>query len=294
LVAAVNQGLAIGLGSCGGEPLCFHGISALRELELWATAGIPIEKVIHAATLVPARILGMDETLGSVEPGKVADLVVLSGDVTDDATAFRRVVAVFRGGQPLDLVSLGNTVRGEKTKRITHPAPDPAVSFSVDTLDQLDMRLQVLDDRSIGGSSTTELELASAEEGRKVLTINARLLPSKRSAKAFSSLILFPKEPPPPWDVRGFRGIRLGLRGSERPLVVLLSTFAVRDGDDFRVNLTPRGEWSEIQIPFKTFHQLNESSPVRWTGEDVTSFRFLWESDAPEEVHLELAEIGFY
>jgi len=63
--------------------------NALRNTVL--SVGVPIEEAAVSAALTPARALGLDDRIGSLEPGKYADLVVLDGDL--------RVVRVMRRGQ---------------------------------------------------------------------------------------------------------------------------------------------------------------------------------------------------
>jgi len=69
-----------------------------RELELYAQAGIPNAAVLKIATLDAARITGMAEQTGSIEPGKAADLLLLDGNPLQDISAIRRGVLVMKGG----------------------------------------------------------------------------------------------------------------------------------------------------------------------------------------------------
>ena len=62
--------------------------------------GYPREKAVAALTLEPARILGMDGRIGSLEPGKDATLILTDGDILDLRS---RVVAAYLDGRPLDL-----------------------------------------------------------------------------------------------------------------------------------------------------------------------------------------------
>jgi imidazolonepropionase-like amidohydrolase len=63
-----------------------------------AAYGLTPTAALRAATIVPARWLGADD-IGSVEPGKHADLIALDGDPTEDVSALRSLHWVMKGGQ---------------------------------------------------------------------------------------------------------------------------------------------------------------------------------------------------
>jgi imidazolonepropionase-like amidohydrolase len=73
-----------------------------RELELMADAGIPAVEIIRIATLNGAIFLGKERELGSIEEGKVADLVILAADPTIDINNAKQIVQVIKGGQLVD------------------------------------------------------------------------------------------------------------------------------------------------------------------------------------------------
>jgi hypothetical protein len=73
-----------------------------QELELYVQAGIPAPEVLTLATLGAARVMGMDDELGSIEPGKLADLILVDGDPTTDISDIRRVVMVIKDGRVYD------------------------------------------------------------------------------------------------------------------------------------------------------------------------------------------------
>ncbi len=77
-----------------------------RELELLADAGIPPLEIIRIATLNGAIFLGKQEELGSVEEGKIADLVLLAADPTADINNAKSIVAVIKGGRLIDRSAL--------------------------------------------------------------------------------------------------------------------------------------------------------------------------------------------
>ncbi len=77
-----------------------------RELELLADAGIPPLEILRIATLNGAVFLGKQEQLGSVEEGKMADLVLLAADPTADINNAKQIVAVIKGGRLIDRSAL--------------------------------------------------------------------------------------------------------------------------------------------------------------------------------------------
>ncbi len=97
-----EAGVTIVAGTDAGVP----GFSLLRELELYVEAGLSPMEAIRSATLVPARVLGMDGEVGTVEAGKRADLLVLDADPLGDISAIRRGAWVVAAGTMYDMSSL--------------------------------------------------------------------------------------------------------------------------------------------------------------------------------------------
>ena len=76
----------------------FHGFSTLREIELLGEAGLSPREVIKAATLNPAKMLGLEKEVGTVEVGKRADLIVLSENPLKSLKAFRTIKWTIQNG----------------------------------------------------------------------------------------------------------------------------------------------------------------------------------------------------
>jgi predicted amidohydrolase YtcJ len=81
-----------------------------KELELYVQAGIPAPEVLTLVTLGAARVMGMDDELGSIEPGKLADLILVDGDPTADISDIRRVVTVIKDGRVYDPAAIYRAV----------------------------------------------------------------------------------------------------------------------------------------------------------------------------------------
>src|SRR5256885_11993588 len=88
------------------------GFGDQRNYELFIEAGFTPAQAIQIMTLNGAKILGVQQTLGTVEPGKLADLVVLHGDLTADPSVIRSPTIVFKDGVGYDSAKLIASVQG--------------------------------------------------------------------------------------------------------------------------------------------------------------------------------------
>lgn len=73
--------------------------AGLREIELLVEGGMTPMGALQAATSVPAQLLGVSDRLGTLTPGKMADLVVLAKDPLDDIRAIRDIQMVIKSGK---------------------------------------------------------------------------------------------------------------------------------------------------------------------------------------------------
>lgn len=87
-----RAGVPIVAGTDGG------GMELVREIELYKTAGMTNGEALQTATIVPARMVGMDKTTGSIAVGKDADLLLVDGLVSNDLGALRRIDTVVMDG----------------------------------------------------------------------------------------------------------------------------------------------------------------------------------------------------
>lgn len=112
LRAVHEAGIPVAMGTDAGNPLTLHGPSVYAELEAMEAAGMEPAAVLVAATRIGARAMGLEDERGTVETGKVADLLVLSEDPAASAAAFRSVLWVIRAGMPHRVEDLAHGAGG--------------------------------------------------------------------------------------------------------------------------------------------------------------------------------------
>jgi imidazolonepropionase-like amidohydrolase len=121
IVAGMHRaGVPLLAGSDIGNPFVFPGFSLHDELELFVQAGLTPLEALQAATLNPARYLGLTGSLATIEEGKLADLVLLDANPLEDIGHTRRIAAVVTNGRylPRDVLEtmLADVEAGAKTK----------------------------------------------------------------------------------------------------------------------------------------------------------------------------------
>lgn len=112
--AFVDAGGVLGAGV---DPTGFGGalpgFGDQRNYELFIEAGFTPAQAVQIMTANGAKILGMYDRFGSIERGKSADLVVMSGDLAADPSTIRKVTTVFRDGVGYDSPKLIESVKGK-------------------------------------------------------------------------------------------------------------------------------------------------------------------------------------
>lgn len=89
-------------GTDTGNPFCFAGFSLHDELALLVDAGLTPMEALQSATSNAALFVGKEESLGTIEKGKIADLVLLDANPLDEIANTRRIAAVVVGGELFD------------------------------------------------------------------------------------------------------------------------------------------------------------------------------------------------
>jgi imidazolonepropionase-like amidohydrolase len=102
-----------------GVPLQVPGISLHVELERLVEAGLSPLEALQTATLNPAHVLEMTDSLGSIEPGKLADLVLLDANPLEDIRNTQKIRAVVGDGRLYRRTDLDQLLAG-----VNEPSPE--------------------------------------------------------------------------------------------------------------------------------------------------------------------------
>jgi imidazolonepropionase-like amidohydrolase len=98
-MAAATKGIKIMVGSGVDGSTFVHGTQGLEFEALVKHGGLTAARAIQGATTVNAEVLGWQDQIGSIDKGKYADLVAVSGDPLADITELQRVKFVMKGGK---------------------------------------------------------------------------------------------------------------------------------------------------------------------------------------------------
>ena len=95
----IDSGAVLGMGTDSGTPMNFHTEALWREIKAHVDVGMPPQRAISSATRINAQILGRGGDLGTIEPGKLADVIVVRGNPLFDITALASVEVVVKDGR---------------------------------------------------------------------------------------------------------------------------------------------------------------------------------------------------
>ena len=98
-MAVATKGLPIMIGSGADGGPYPHGVQAIEFEALVKRAGLSPERAIQSGTIVNATVMGWQDRIGSIERGKYADIIAVSGNPLTDISELQRVRFVMKGGQ---------------------------------------------------------------------------------------------------------------------------------------------------------------------------------------------------
>lgn len=95
----INAGVRVAVGTDSGTPMNFHTDSTWREIQILVENGMSPLQAISAATKLPAKLLKQETNLGTIEVGKLADVILVKGNVLENVNNLQNVAHVVKGGK---------------------------------------------------------------------------------------------------------------------------------------------------------------------------------------------------
>jgi imidazolonepropionase-like amidohydrolase len=114
LLAVERAGISIAMGTDAGNPLTLHGVSVYAEMEAMQKAGMTPGNVLVASTRGGSLAMEREKEIGTIEKGKLADLLVVAADPSKDIANFRKVKSVVRGGVLRKVEELSAAIAAKK------------------------------------------------------------------------------------------------------------------------------------------------------------------------------------
>ena len=108
-----DVGVMVSIGAHGQR----EGLASHWEMWSFAQGGMSAIEVLRTATTTPAKALGFEHDLGSIEAGKLADLVILDANVLEDIFQSDKVNMVMLNGRLYDAATLNEKVTGDRTTK---------------------------------------------------------------------------------------------------------------------------------------------------------------------------------
>ena len=124
-----RAGVRVNIGAHGQR----EGLGAHWEMWMFGLGGMTPLEAIRTATANPAHYLGLDRDLGAIEPGKLADLVVIRGDVLKDIRQSDRISLVMQNGRLYDIPSMNEVWPRQKPRKDFFFEGRAGVGMPVDT-----------------------------------------------------------------------------------------------------------------------------------------------------------------
>jgi imidazolonepropionase-like amidohydrolase len=242
-------GVPILAGSDAPNPGTAHGASIHRELELLVAAGLSPAKALTAATWTPAKTFGLKDR-GQIIQSHRADLVLVKGDPTQDITATRDILKVWKVGQEIPRPKMASQAAAA-------PAPAaPASSGEISGFEDGTLATgfgagwSESTDQMAGGASVVRKEVVSegANGSGKSLAISGET--KTGFGFPWAGMIFFPgARQMAPADLSKFSGVSFWTRGDGRTYQLLL--FATRLGRmPASKPFTAGPEWQRVTVPF--------------------------------------------
>lgn len=281
-----DAGVTIALGTDAGMPGTPHGPSTLREMELLVQAGLTPAQALLAGTANSARVIGLGDDRGTIEPGKRADLVLLTGTPWTDIADVRKTDRVFVDGRLV--YGPGAVVPAANSQTSLPPTPAAA---KIDDFERPDGRTSVdtlrIEDFDRGSARSTEVsQVVTRGTGDHALLVTAAFA-TKSDPYAGVALPLN-RGSLQPADARAFQGVTLDVRGAEGTVLVTVTTLSGR----WTAKVPVGDGWKTVKAPFADLKP--EGGRGVWRGDDLLEVGVVAGGAAGRATWMEVDNVGFY
>ncbi len=283
-------GVPIALGTDAGMPGAPHGASTLRELELLVQAGLTPTQALTAGTATSARAMNLLADRGTLEKGKRADFVLVSGKPWVSIADVRKVDRVFIDGRP---VFGPGAVRSAANDRPTMPALK--AKALIDDFERADGRTALdtlrLDDFDGGRDRSLEVsQVLDRGDGDKVLSVAARM--AIKAEPDAGVLLPLSRGSVEPVDATAFQGVSFDIRGDGGSYWVNINTVS----GPWQAEVKADPTWRKIQVPFTAFVPASSArgGAKVWSSVELLEVGVSGSRPAGRKLWFELDDVTFY
>lgn len=283
-------GIPIALGTDAGMPSTYHGYATLHEFELLAQSGLKPMDAIRAGTSVSARAMGLADQRGTIEPGKVADLVLVEGRPDERISDLMNTRRVFVGGVEYDPRELEKSIQAKEPTLL----PVQTVAALIDDMERADGRTQLGTLRVNGTDAGIDhspmlfhrfLRAGNDHALRVEATMADKERPNVRVEFPLSQGAILPA------DVTRFAGVEFQVRG-EAACRLLVNAYGNRTAaDPWAAEFPASIEWRTVRVPFR---DLKRRASGGWDGRDVRAIMVELSGAPRAGVWLELDNLRLY
>jgi imidazolonepropionase-like amidohydrolase len=282
-------GVPIGVGTDAGVSGTYHGWSTLHEMELLVDSGLTPMQAIIAGTATSARLVGEDADRGTIEPGKIADILLVKGSPDQNIGDIEQTASVFLGGQQLDLASLESDIQSPQFTAL----PSLLVPRMVEDAERKDGRTNLdtmlVDSTDPGADHSVILFTRTARKRGHAISILSRMSPKPAP---FTDLVMpLTRGAVEPADISRFKGVKFAVRG-DGDYRILLDCYGARKLDWPASSFVGNAKWKTVRIPFTSFQQKNRTAPMPLRS--IRALHFELARSAGAEVWLEIDDVEFY
>lgn len=262
VVAALKKaGVPILAGTDAGNSGTQYGVSMHHELVSLTKAGLTPAEALAAATSAPAKAFRLPNR-GRIGKGFKADMVLVEGDPTRDITATRRIIEVWKDGEPvspqrkLKQQQVAQELSAPKAQPLALPADGRISLFSRDKLaSPFGAGWMPSNDAFLGGKSS--VQLAYQDDTSSAVQVKASIQPG--FAYPWAGIAFMPGvQPMAAADLSAARTLRFRVKGDGQQYQVAIMS----KGGNAPVSqsFAADGEWREVSLPLESFKGVDPSA----------------------------------